>query len=266
MSEGGRRSEASPGRADATDVPREAEGRTTATEERETVLEVTGLHGYYGASHVLHGLSLTARRGELVALLGRNGAGKTTTLAALVGNVATPEGVVRLDGDDITRLHAYERLRRGLVLVPSGARVFANLNVEENLQVVRPRKTADAWTAERVYELFPKLSDLRASMAGNLSGGERQMLAVGRGLMANPKVLLLDEPSEGLAPVVVRAIGQLMGRLKAVGLTMVLAEQNHRFALRHADRAYLIEKGQIRHEAPAAGLEGSEELHRYLGV
>jgi branched-chain amino acid transport system ATP-binding protein len=247
------------------DRPRE---QTTATDERDTVLEVGGLHGYYGASHVLHALTLTARRGELVALLGRNGAGKTTTLTALVGNVATPEGSVRLDGEDVTKLHAYQRLRRGLVLVPSGARVFANLSVAENLEVVRPRKLerGEAWTTERVYELFPKLADLRSSMAGNLSGGERQMLAVGRGLMANPKVLLLDEPSEGLAPVVVQAIGQLMGRLKEVGLTMVLAEQNHRFALRHADRAYLIEKGQIRHEAPAAELEGSEELHRYLGV
>jgi branched-chain amino acid transport system ATP-binding protein len=152
--------------------------------------------------------------------------------------------------------------------VPSGARVFGNLTVEENLQVVRPRKLdeGEPWTVKRVYEFFPKLSDLRNSMAGNLSGGERQMLAVGRGLMANPKVLLLDEPSEGLAPVIVQAIGRLMGQLKEVGLTMVLAEQNHRFALRHADRAFLIEKGQIRHSAPAAELEGSEALQRYLGV
>jgi branched-chain amino acid transport system ATP-binding protein len=232
------------------------------------MLAVKGLHGYYGHSHVLHGVSVEAAAGELVALLGRNGAGKTTTLSAIVGTVRTPEGKVFLDADDITDLHPYKRLRLGLALVPSGARVFGNLTVEENLGVVRPRHVDDGepWTSRRVYEFFPKLADLRANMAGNLSGGERQMLAIGRGLMANPKVLLLDEPSEGLAPVVVQAIGQLMGQLKEVGLTMVLAEQNHRFALRHADRAYLIEKGQIRHEAPAAELEGSEELHRYLGV
>jgi branched-chain amino acid transport system ATP-binding protein len=232
------------------------------------MLSVEGLQSYYGASHVLHGVTLDAKRGELVALLGRNGAGKTTTLSSLIGAVRSREGAIKLDGEDIAGLQPHQRLKKGLSFVPSGARVFGNLTVEENLQVVRPRKLdeGEPWTVKRVYEFFPKLSDLRNSMAGNLSGGERQMLAVGRGLMANPKVLLLDEPSEGLAPVVVQAIGRLMGQLKEVGLTMVLAEQNHRFALRHADRAFLIEKGQIRHSAPAAELEGSEALQRYLGV
>jgi branched-chain amino acid transport system ATP-binding protein len=166
----------------------------------------------------------------------------------------------------VTSLPAHERLRRGLALVPSGARVFADLTVEENLRVVRPRTVSEPWTVARVYELFPKLGDLCAANAKHLSGGERQMLAVGRGLMANPKVLLLDEPSEGLAPVVVQALGALMARLREVGLTMVLAEQNHRFALRHADRAFLIEKGSIQHEAAATALEGSDALQRYLGV
>lgn len=233
------------------------------------MLAVEDLHGYYGASHVLHGVTLEADEGELVALLGRNGAGKTTTLSAIVGTVATPRGRVLLDGDDLRREHTYQRLRRGVALVPSGARVFGNLTVQENLEVVRPRPVSDgeeAWTVERVHQFFPQLADLRASMAGNLSGGERQMLALGRGLMSNPRVLLLDEPSEGLAPVVVQAIGQLMARLKDVGLTMILAEQNHRFALRHAGRAYLIEKGEIRHEASAGELEGSDALQRYLGV
>lgn len=231
------------------------------------MLAVSNLHAYYGASHVLHGVNLEVAKGELVALLGRNGAGKTTTLTALMGTTTSPQGQVIVDGDDLAGRPSYERLRRGLALVPSGARVFANLTVEENLQVVRPRATdGTAMSIDRVYELFPKLRDLRRSAAGNLSGGERQMLAVGRGLMANPKVLLLDEPSEGLAPVVVQAIGRLMHDLKELGLTMILAEQNHRFALRYADRAYLIEKGEIRHEADAGELEGSEALQRYLGV
>jgi branched-chain amino acid transport system ATP-binding protein len=233
------------------------------------MLQVDGLHGYYGASHVLHGIDLEANEGELVALLGRNGAGKTTTLSAIIGTVQTRQGSVRLGGEDLTDAHTHRRVRQGLVLVPSGARVFGNLTVQENLEIVRPRRVENGeqpWSVPRVYEHFPKLADLRASMAGNLSGGERQMLAVGRGLMANPRVLLLDEPSEGLAPVIVQAIGRLTRELKEVGLTMILAEQNHRFALASADRAYLIEKGQIRHEAAASELEGSDALQRYLGV
>jgi branched-chain amino acid transport system ATP-binding protein len=230
------------------------------------VLEVDGLDGFYGASHVLHGLTLRVAPGELVALLGRNGAGKTTAFGALMGLVTTRGGSVRVGGEQLGTASTYRRARNGLTLVPSGARVFANLTVEENLEVVRSAARTEAWTVERVYEVFPKLAQLRASFAGNLSGGERQMLAVGRGLMANPKVLLLDEPSEGLAPVILQEIGRLLGRLKELGLSMILAEQNHRFALRYADRAYLIEKGAIRHEASAAELEGSEALHRYLGV
>lgn len=232
------------------------------------MLIVEGINSFYGASHVLHGVGLEARSGELVALLGRNGAGKTTTLSSLMGTVRVGSGKVWLDGEDITALPSYRKLRKGLALVPSGARVFADLSVEENLSVVRPRSVAagDSWTIDRIYESFPKLGDLRASAAGNLSGGERQMLAMGRGLMANPKVLLLDEPSEGLAPVMVQAVGRLMAQLKDLGLTIVLAEQNHRLALQYAERAYLIEKGQIRHESEAANLAGSEALQRYLGV
>ncbi len=231
------------------------------------MLTVRGLNAYYGASHVLHDLSMEVRQGELVALLGRNGAGKTTTFAALMGLVTTRSGEIVVGDERLDDRSTYRRSRAGLSLVPSGARVFANLTVRENLEVVRARSVDEGgWTITRVYEAFPKLGDLREAMAGNLSGGERQMLAVGRGLMANPKVLLLDEPSEGLAPVVLQEIGRLMKRLRETGLTMVLAEQNHRWALRYADRAYLIEKGQIRHEAAADELEGSEALQRYLGV
>jgi branched-chain amino acid transport system ATP-binding protein len=231
-------------------------------------LEVEGLDAFYGASHVIHDLTLRVAPGELVTLLGRNGAGKTTTFAALMGLVTTRNGSIRVHGDELVGRDTYQRARRGLTLVPSGARVFANLTVQENLEVVRSARHGDddGWTVERVHEVFPKLGDLRASFAGNLSGGERQMLAVGRGLMANPRVLLFDEPSEGLAPVIVQEIGRLLGRLKELGLSMILAEQNHRFALRYADRAYLIEKGQIRHEATADELGRSDALSRYLGV
>lgn len=231
------------------------------------MLEVRGLNAFYGSSHVVHDLAMEVGRGELVALLGRNGAGKTTSLGAMMG-VVRARGVLRVDGTELSAMSSAKRVRNGLTLVPSGARVFANLTVQENLEVVRgTRDRRDgAWTVERVHEAFPKLAQLRASTAGNLSGGERQMLAVGRGLMANPKVLLLDEPSEGLAPVVLQEIGQLLGTLRETGLTTILAEQNHRFALRYADRAYLIEKGKIQHEARAEDLEGSEALKRHLGV
>ena len=206
------------------------------------MLHVEGLQGYYGASHVLHDVALDVDEGELVALLGRNGAGKTTTLSALMGVVRTRGGRVTVAGEELAGLPPYRRARAGLTLVPSGARVFANLTVEENLEVVRGRRVngsgEHAWTVARVYEAFPKLATLRANMAGKLSGGERQMLAVGRGLMAHPRVLMLDEPSEGLAPVVLEEIGALLGTLRQTGLTMILAEQNHRFALRYADRAY----------------------------
>jgi branched-chain amino acid transport system ATP-binding protein len=232
------------------------------------MLEVRGLNAFYGASHVLHDVALDVAGGELVALLGRNGAGKTTAFGALAGIVRTRGGSIRVAGEPVEGLPAYRRSRRGLALVPSGARVFPNLTVQENLEVVRSRgaDAADRWTVDRVFEAFGKLAGLRASFAGNLSGGERQMLAVGRGLMANPRVLLLDEPSEGLAPVVLGEIGRLLGGLKQTGLAIVLAEQNHRFALRYADRAYLIEKGAIRHDAPAAEIVGSDALQRYLGV
>lgn len=229
-------------------------------------LSVTKINALYGASHVLHDVSLEVKQGEFVALLGRNGAGKTTTLLSVMGVLQVRSGSVYVDSKDVSRLPAHARHAAGLALVPSGARVFGNLTVEENLAVVRSRPVSDGWTAERVYEQFPKLGRLHHAMAEGLSGGERQMLAVGRALMANPKVMLLDEPSEGLAPMIVNAVGELLQTLRGAGLTIVLAEQNHRFALKHADRCYLIEKGQIRHEATTQELLGSDALQRYLGV
>lgn len=237
-------------------------------DETSLALEVHGLDAHYGSSHVLHDVSFQVAPGELVALLGRNGAGKTTTLGALAGVVKTSAGSIQVAGRDLAGESTYRRARHGLSLVPSGARVFPNLTVRENLEIVRSEVSDDRppWTVAKVHEVFPKLEELQSSLAGNLSGGERQMLAVGRGLMANPQVMLLDEPSEGLAPVILQDIGRLLGRLREAGLSMVLAEQNHRFALKWADRAYLIEKGQIQHEASADELVDSDALQRHLGV
>ncbi len=230
------------------------------------MLQVDGLNSAYGASHVLFDVSLEVAPGEIVALLGRNGAGKTTAMASLVGFVRQRSGSITLDGRRIDPLPSYQRVRAGLGIVPQSGRVFRGLSIRENLEIVRGRSTADGWSVDRVFDVFPDLRPIARRDAGQLSGGQRQMLAVGRALMANPAVILLDEPSEGLAPVVVQALGKLMRRLRDEGIGVLLAEQNHRFALAVADRGYLIEKGRIQHEALASRLLGSAELHRHLGV
>ncbi|MGH2968640.1 MAG: ABC transporter ATP-binding protein [Solirubrobacteraceae bacterium] len=232
------------------------------------MLRVEGLDGFYGASQVLEGVSLTVGSGEVVVVLGRNGAGKTTTMASLLGFVRSRAERLELAGRDIARLAPFKRVRAGLGYVPQGGRVFAGLTVRENLDIVRGRSAVngEAWTARRAFEAFPKLRELAARDAGLLSGGERQMLAVARALMANPSIVVLDEPSEGLSPVAVQALGELVGRLRDQGVGVLLAEQNPRFALQLADRGYFIEKGRIQHEGTAAELGGDEVLDRYLGV
>jgi branched-chain amino acid transport system ATP-binding protein len=230
------------------------------------MLQVDRLNSAYGPSHVLFDVSLEVGNGEIVALLGRNGAGKTTTMASLMGFLRQRSGSITLDGVRIDPLPSHQRVRAGLGVVPQSGRVFRGLSVRENLEIVRGRRRVDGWTVDRVFDVFPDLRPIARRDAGLLSGGQRQMLAVGRALMANPSVMLLDEPSEGLAPVVVQALGTLVRRLKGEGIGVLLAEQNHRFALAVADRGYLIEKGRIQHVAPAADLLGSEELHRHLGV
>ncbi|MEA2245164.1 MAG: branched-chain amino acid transport system ATP-binding protein [Solirubrobacteraceae bacterium] len=232
------------------------------------MLTVTGLDTYYGASHVLSGVGLEVARGEVVALLGRNGAGKTTTMASVAGFLPTRRGSITLDGERLDHRPSFRRVRAGLGYVPQSGRIFAGLTVRENLEIVRGRGAAngDAWTVERAFETFPGLARLAGRDGGLLSGGERQMLAVARALMANPHVVLLDEPSEGLAPVVVERLGELIRSLRDKHVGVLLAEQSHRFALEIADRAYLIEKGRIRHQAAAADLVDSLELERYLGV
>jgi branched-chain amino acid transport system ATP-binding protein len=228
------------------------------------MLDVDSIHTYYGDSHVLHGVSLRVGAGEAVALLGRNGAGKTTAIRSIVGFTPPRAGRVVFEGQAIERWPAYRIARRGLALVPQGRRIFAPLSVRENLLLgARP----EGWTLERVFTLFPRLREREGQSGGTLSGGEQQMLAIGRALLTNGRLLLLDEPSEGLAPIIVREIGRILQALKAERLSLLLVEQNYHLALRVADRVYVMNKGQIVYEGTPAGLEANEEIkRRYLGV
>jgi branched-chain amino acid transport system ATP-binding protein len=213
---------------------------------------------------VLHGVSLRVAPGEAVALLGRNGAGKTTALRSIVGFTPPRAGRVVFEGQAIERWPAYRIARRGLALVPQGRRIFAPLSVRENLLL---GARSEGWTLERVFALFPRLRERQAQLGGTLSGGEQQMLAIARALLTNGRLLLLDEPSEGLAPLIVREIGTTLQALKAQRLSLLLVEQNYHLALRVADRVYVMNKGQIVYQGTPAGLEADEEIkRRYLGV
>jgi branched-chain amino acid transport system ATP-binding protein len=228
------------------------------------MLDVDGVHTYYGESHVLHGVSLRVGAGEAVALLGRNGAGKTTVIRSIVGFTAPREGRIVFDGDPIRGWPPHRIARRGVALVPQGRRIFSPLSVRENLLI---GARADGWTLERVFDLFPRLRERQTQAGGTLSGGEQQMLAIGRALLTNGRLLLLDEPSEGLAPLIVREIGRTVERLKGQGLSILLVEQNYHLALRVADRVYVMNKGQIVYEGTPDRLEADEDVkRRYLGV
>jgi branched-chain amino acid transport system ATP-binding protein len=227
-------------------------------------LRVEDIHTYYGDSHVLHGVSLSVATGEAVALLGRNGAGKTTVIRSVVGFTPPRAGRIVLDGDAIEGWPAYRIARRGVALVPQGRRVFAPLSVRENLLL---GARAPGWTLERIFALFPRLGERQEQMAGTLSGGEQQMLALGRALLTNGRMLLLDEPSEGLSPLIVREIGRIVQGLKGEGLSILIVEQNYHLALQIADRVYVMNKGQIVYEGSPANLARDEEVkRRYLGV
>jgi branched-chain amino acid transport system ATP-binding protein len=229
------------------------------------VLTLDGVEAAYGPSRVLHGVSLEGREGEVVSLLGRNGAGKSTTLKAVMGLVDIIGGSMRLDGRELRGLPTHEIARLGVGWVPEDRRIFSDLSVEENLLV--GARSAGGRRVDRIYEHFPALGRMAARRGGSLSGGEQQMLTVARTLMGHPRILLLDEPSEGLAPVIVQALSQQIAALKREGLTIVLSEQNLKFAARLADRAYIIEKGQIRWEGPMARLMEDEAARRaYLTV
>ena len=233
------------------------------------MLSIEGLNTHYGRAHILADLTLELARGEVVALLGRNGAGKSTTLKTIIGMVRPSAGRIRFDGETISGLASHAICRRGLGYVPEERRIFAGLTVSENLEVGRqpPRADAPEWTPERLFEIFPNLAEMRDRPGNRMSGGEQQMLTIARSLMGNPRLILLDEPSEGLAPVIVQQMAANIRRLKAEGLTVLLSEQNVRFATRVADRAYIIEKGRIRYQGSVAELQADDAVRAaYLTV
>jgi branched-chain amino acid transport system ATP-binding protein len=236
---------------------------------RDAMLEVSELEAYYGLSHILFGVCLRAAPGEVVVLLGRNGAGKSTTLKAIIGLVTPAAGQIVFRGEDLAGKPPHLICRKGIGFVPEDRRIFPDLTVRENLEVGwRPGAIGDARRdLERAFALFPALRDLAGRRGDSLSGGEQQMLAIARTLMGNPALLLLDEPSEGLAPRVVEAMAEHILRLKQEGMTVLLSEQNLRFATRVSDRAYILEKGRIRYEGSITDLTANQEvLRRYLMV
>ena len=226
------------------------------------LLQVRDLHTAYGLSRVLFGVSIDVAAGECVCLLGRNGVGKSTTMRSIMGLTPPRSGRVTFKGADITGWEPYRVARAGIGFVPEDRRIFADLTVWENLDVGQRRD--GAWTLERVFELFPTLRTLTGRNGGYLSGGEQQMLTIARTLMGNPELLLLDEPSEGLAPLVVDHLGEQIARLKSAGLTILLAEQNTEFSLQLADRVYVLEKGAIRFSGAAAELRDNAALRHEL--
>ncbi|HEU5096990.1 MAG TPA: ABC transporter ATP-binding protein [Reyranella sp.] len=233
------------------------------------MLSVKDLHAYYGRAHILHGVSLEAEAGEVVALLGRNGAGKSTAMKAIMGLVPPARGDVRFAGRRIDRLAPYRIARLGLGYVPEERRIFTDLTVMENLSVGRQpaREGAPVWTEDSLFALFPNLGRMRDRPGGRMSGGEQQMLTIARTLMGNPRCVMLDEPSEGLAPIIVEQMAQSIRALKAEGLSVLLSEQNLHFCQAVADRAYIIEKGQIRFAGPMAELMADAALReQYLSV
>ena len=232
------------------------------------MIDVFDIHVYYGDSYILQGVSLNVKGGEIVCLLGRNGAGKTTTMKSIMGYNPPKSGIIRFDGQDVTQQPVYEKVRRGMGYVPEDRRIFPNLTVVENLEVARlpARSGRTDWDIERIFSTFPILVKLRDHKGGELSGGEQQILAISRTLMGNPRILLLDEPCEGLAPLIVENLGEIINSLKEE-VPILMTEQNAHFALNISDRGYVIDKGRIRYEGTAADLVRNKEIQqRYLAV
>lgn len=215
-----------------------------------------GLHAYYGKSHILQGVDLAVVEGRITALLGRNGAGKTTTLRTLLGLTPARKGSVKLFGSDVTHWPTYRIAASGVGYVPEGRRIFANLTVEENLKV--PEQRSGPWNIARIYELFPRLAERRNSRGRQLSGGEQEMLSIGRALLLNPRLLMLDEPSQGLAPLIVREVFRIVSQMRSEGISVLLVEQNARMSLEIADDAYVIDDGAIVYGGSARELAADE--------
>ena len=234
------------------------------------ILELENIHTYYGEIHALKGVSLNVEKGEIVTLIGGNGAGKSTTLNTISGLLKPRRGSIRLNNENLGNFKAHEIVAKGVVQVPEGRRVFGRLTVLENLEMgafTRPSRSEIVQTLEQVFTLFPRLKERESQLAGTLSGGEQQMLAMGRALMAKPKVLLLDEPSMGLAPVLVDSIFDTIRKLHALGTTILLVEQNARMALQVADRGYVLQTGEIILTDKATALRENESVQKaYLGV
>ena len=225
-------------------------------------LTADGLHTYYGKSHILHGVGLEVAEGRITAVLGRNGAGKTTTLRTLMGLTPAREGRVVIFGEEVTRWPTYRIAASGVGYVPEGRRIFANLSVEENLKVPLARR--GPWTIDRVYELFPRLAERKQNRGRQLSGGEQEMLSIARALLINPRLLILDEPSQGLAPLVVREVFRIVARMRSEGISVLLVEQNARMSLEIADTAYVLDDGAVVYSGDARELAADEARVRAL--
>ncbi len=230
------------------------------------MLSVRDIHTYYGDSYILQGVSLEVDSGKVIGLLGRNGMGKTTLIRSIIGFTPPRRGQVFFNGRDITHRRSYGIARSGISLVPQGRQIFPSLNVTENL-IVGSRNEKEGWNLERVYEFFPPLKQREKHPGNRLSGGEQQMLAIGRSLMTNPSLILMDEPTEGLSPLFVQTVGQVIGKLQQGGISILLIEQNLRFALKCTDYIHILSRGQIVHSSLPADLDKSNEIKaKYLGV
>jgi branched-chain amino acid transport system ATP-binding protein len=233
------------------------------------LLELASVNTFYGRSHILFDVSLSVEKGEVVSLLGRNGAGKSTTFRSIIGLTPPQTGEVIFKGERISGMRAFRICRKGVGFVPEDRRCFPDLTVRENLEVAvrREKQTSSPWTVEKVYSLFPRLQEREKNLGSQLSGGEQQMLTIARTLMTNPDLLLLDEPSEGLAPLIVALLAEMILKIRAEGVTVLLAEQNLHFCAKVADRGYVIDKGSVKYEGKMSDLLGNEEIkEKYLAV